>query len=274
VDLHTFDYVLWLTCPCLQSGLLIVMHRRRKVSEFPFFYTYTIWQVVSVIFLVCVERFSYSVYYYSYWAVSLVSVATAFALIDELFRLAFRRFAALRDLGRIVFRWAVIMVLFVALVNAMDSRHAPVFDRVSALVLIADRSARTMLCGLVILLLLGGRYLLISPRSLLFGISLGVAMFTSVKVIVVSLMLQQLHRTHLLNRINTLAYILSCLVWLAYFALAEEPGPAAEKPPAVAPRLAGAESPLDEPSSARLTTLLESLNTLVEDSLRDGNKRS
>src|SRR5450755_3374339 len=110
MHLHILDYVLWLTSPCLQVGLVIVMRRRGLDHQFPFFFAYAMLQVVSVAFLVTMERISYAVYYYSYWIVAVFCVLISFALIDELFKSGFRRFAALRNLGGTVFRWAVLAV--------------------------------------------------------------------------------------------------------------------------------------------------------------------
>jgi hypothetical protein len=263
MHLRALDYVLWLACPCLQVGILVAMRKRGSDSEFPFFYAYTIWQVVSVAYLVCAERISYAAYYYSYWVVTLLSVVMAFALIDELFRHAFRHFAALRDFGRIIFRWAVIVVLLAACAGALSSHHLPGFDRVSEIILIADRSARAMLCALVILLLLGSRYLLLSRRTLLFGIALGFAVFTFTKVIIDSILLAKPSLSPLLNRVNSVAYIVTCMVWLAYAVRAEESIVAAATPlTAAVPALAG-------PPLLPVNTLLDTINSLVEQSLRE-----
>lgn len=220
MHLHIVDYVLWLTAPGLQVGVLIVMHRRGLHRTFPFFFTYTVLQVVSEAVLITLQRLSYKVYFYSYWIDAALCVLISFALMDELFKAAFQRFAALRDLGETVFRWAVVVVALAAAAVALSSRHRPQIDRMIEGILVADRSARGMLCALVILLLLGSGYLRISHRDLLFGIGLGFAIFTLTKVVLDSIALRSPMLYPTLGRINSIVYICACLVWLAYATLA------------------------------------------------------
>jgi hypothetical protein len=219
MHLHVLDYVLWLTSPCLQVGVLIVMRRRGLDREFPLFFAYTILQVVSDAFLVGMERISYRVYFYSYWIVAVLCVLISFALIDELFKTAFQRFAALRDVGETVFHWAVVVVVLAAVVVALASRHMPQNQRLSEGILITDRSARAMLCGLVILLLVGSAHLGISRRGLLFGIALGFAILTLTKVVLDTVALRRPWLYLGLGRINSVVYICACAIWLSYATL-------------------------------------------------------
>jgi hypothetical protein len=259
MHLHTLDYVLWLTSPCLQVGVVIVMRRRGLDRNFPFFFTYTILQVVSDAWLVSVERLSYSVYFYSYWIVSALSVLISLALIHELFRAAFRQFAALCELGEIVFRWAVIVGLLMAAGAVLFYRHLRL-PRLSEGILVADRSARAMLCALVILLLLGSRYLLISRRDLLFGISSGFALFNLAKVVLDSVALRWPPPYLVLGRINGVTYISACVIWLAYVILAQRPAFEAGASDKLHPALRADDAP---PGA-----LLDAINNRVERTLR------
>lgn len=257
MHLHILDYVLWLTSPCLQVGVLIVMRRRGLDRTFPFFFTYIILQAVSVAILVGAERLSYRAYFYSYWVAAALSVLVSFALINELFKTAFQKFAALRDLGEVVFRWAVVVVLLAAIVVALAS-HTP---QTSQGILIADRSARAMLCGLVILLLLGSGYLHVSRRDLLFGIALGFAIFTLTKVVIDTIALRSAEVYPVMGRINSIVYICACLIWLAYATLAGRNRVVdAGRPATFGPALVTDNAPAG--------SALEALNNLVERTLR------
>ena len=103
----------------------MVMLRHGLDRDFPFFFKYTVLQVVSVALLVIVQRLSPCAYFYSDWIVAALCVLISFAVIDELFKAAFQQFAALRDLGKIAPRWAMVVVLLAAAVAALSSGHIP-----------------------------------------------------------------------------------------------------------------------------------------------------
>jgi hypothetical protein len=244
----------------LQAGVAIIMRYRGLDREFPFFFTYTILQVVSEAVLITMERLSYKVYFYSYWIDAALCVLISFALMDELFKSAFRQFEAISKLGEIVFRWAVVVVLLAAAGDILASRHIRQ-PGLSEGILVADRSARAMLCALVTLLLLGSRYLGISRRDLRFGISLGFSIFTLTKVILDSVALRWPPPYVVLGRLNSIVYIFACVIWLAYVVLAAqrpafEAGPSAKFDPVL---------PTGDTSQA---TTVELLNDAVERAMR------
>jgi hypothetical protein len=260
MQLHVLDYVLWLTSPCLQVGVVIVMRRRGLHRDFPFFFKYNILQVISEATLVTLERLSYSVYFYSYWVIAVLCVLISFALINELFKAAFRPFAALYKVGEIIFRWAVVVGLLVAAADILFFRHIRLSSIIEG-ILVADRGARAMLCALVILLLLGCRYLRIFRRDLLFGISLGIAIFTFTKVIMDSVILRWRIPLLVFGRIGMTAYISACVIWLAYVTLAVQP-------PVVEARASDRFDPVLTADKAPHGTTLDALNDMVERTLQ------
>src|SRR5580658_3702347 len=177
MHLRLVDYVVWFATPVLQSGLLVALYRRGLHRDYPFFFNYTILQVISVPILAIVNPYSYKVYYYAYYINVGLSVLLSFAVLQEIFQDAFRPYEALRDLGVILFRWSALVVLLVGVMWAISAAHKPDYDRVQEIILLADRSLRLMQCGLVFFLLLFSEYLGIPHRSLLFGISLGFGFF-------------------------------------------------------------------------------------------------
>ena len=48
MHLRLTDYILWFATPCLQVGVLISLFRRGLHRDYPYFFNYTILQVVSV----------------------------------------------------------------------------------------------------------------------------------------------------------------------------------------------------------------------------------
>jgi hypothetical protein len=218
MQLSLIDYVLWLASPLIQLGVLAALFRRGLYREYPYFFNYTIFQVLSIAFLLSVQH-SASLYFYGYWVSAAISVVISFAVLQEIFRDAFRPYEALRDLSGILFRWSLLVLVLVGGMWAIPAINSHWRDSATDVILLADRSVRMMQCGLVFFLLLFSEYLGISRRHVLFGIALGFGLFASVHMLVATGMA---HRGHaaLLRRVNMGAYDMAALVWLCYSALA------------------------------------------------------
>ena len=80
MHLRLVDYVLWFAPTVLQSGLLLTLYRRGLHRDYPFFFNYTILQIVSVPVLTVASRLSYSAYYYGYYVNLGLSVVLSFAV--------------------------------------------------------------------------------------------------------------------------------------------------------------------------------------------------
>lgn len=258
MHLHALDYVLWVSTVLVQSSVLLVLYGRGLGSPLPFFAGYILYQVISDTVLLAVRPLSYTAYYYAYWSGVALSILFTFALIDELFRLAFRNFSAIRNLGTRVFRWAAALVVFFEVVSLVDVNGYSLADFAQR-ILMLDRAARILLCSLAILLLFGAGFLRISPRSLLFGIALGFAFYTSSRAMVESAFLDQIASRKFLMRGNSFVYLATCLLWLGYAAYAD---------PLPASALTNQED-WDETdtSEAGQNTLLEVINAVVERSM-------
>lgn len=223
MQLDTTTYILWLIAPVIQLGLLVAMYRRGLFREYPFFFNYTILQVVSEPFLLFAapraqhDVFYYALYYYGFWVTTALSAVLSFFVLQEIFYDAFRPFEALRDLSVLLFRWCALVVLLVAAMMALSSAHA---DRGQALVdaiNLGDRSIRLVQCGLVFFLVLFSEYLGISRRNVLFGIAVGFGMFASVNMLVfTALSGHHILSNQMLSWINSGAYDLATVVWLGY----------------------------------------------------------
>jgi hypothetical protein len=218
MHLQPVDYFLWLTPPLLQAILLLGLRLRKLSNTFPNFLRYTLLQVISVPALVVIQVLPSGkwTYYYSYWLVNALSIAFAFLLMDELFKLAFHHLPALRDFGRMVFRWAVVVVLVTAAVGSLSSRQVEHLSILTQAILAVDRSSRIMLCALSVLLLLSSHLLHIRRRDLLFGIALGLAAVNLDRVALDSIALHTQLHSQVRNQVNSLVYIAVCILWLGY----------------------------------------------------------
>ena len=221
MHLRFIDYVLWVAGPLMQLGVLVAMYRRGLHRDFPYFFNYTVLQVLSEPILFTIQRHSYTVYYWSYWVSVALSALVSFAVLQEIFKDAFRPYEALRDMSVILFRWSALVVVLVAGMWAVTSAHSIQPDAVTSFVLLGQSGIRLMQCGLVFFLILFSEYLGISRRHVLFGIALGFGLFASISMLVAVAMAHGtfVHAT-VMRQINNAAYDLAALIWLGYTALA------------------------------------------------------
>ncbi len=218
MHLHLADYVLWFVASAIQLGVLVAMYRRGLQHDYPYFFNYTILQLLGDPILFA-TRHNYTLYYYTYWVSTALTVLVSFAVLYEIFKNAFRPYEALRDLGVILFRWSALVILLVGVMWAVTSGHSSqdANGPVTSAILLAGRSVRLMQCGLVFFLLLFSEYLGISRRNLLFGIALGFGLYASVNMLVASgLSRDRVVHGLLLRWINTAAYDLALVVWFGY----------------------------------------------------------
>lgn len=216
--LHLIDYILWYATPFLMTAVAVSMYRRKLHHEFPFFFNYVLFEVLS--FAVEFPLRNWVNYYYVYWTCSALCIIVTFAVLQEIFNDAFRPYEALRDLSVILFRWCALVVLLVAGMWAITSWRANQIDNITNGIYLVDRSVRMMQCGLVFFMLLFSEYLGISRRNVLFGISVGFGFFAAINMLVMTALTHQtvIGKSNL-SRINSAAYLTSALVWLAYTAL-------------------------------------------------------
>lgn len=225
MHLHLIDYAIWFAAPIMQVCVLVVLLRRGLHKDYPWFFSYTILSVIGDPVLAGVQAYSETAYYYGYYVNLALCILLSFAVLQEVFKDAFRPYEALRDLSVILFRWSALVVLLVGVMWAVNTAQTANKDVMMDVILLADRSLRLMQCGLVFFLLLFSEYLGIPHRSMLFGISLGFGFFAAVNMLVATGASQ--HSTvssAMLSRVNSCAYLLSVMIWLG-FAFASAPSP-------------------------------------------------
>lgn len=216
MHLRALDYVFWLGAPVAQIGVVTFMLRRGLHRDYPYFFNYTILEVLSAVFLMAVKKLPYT-YYFGYWISITLSVLLSFVVLQEIFTDAFRPFENLRDLSVILFRWSGLVVLLVVGMSAITSTHTDNIDAITSTILLVERNVRVMQCGLVFFLLLFSEYLGISRRHVLFGIALGFGIFAAVNMLVATAIAHGGPvKTSSLRELNSGAYLLATLVWLSY----------------------------------------------------------
>ncbi|MBZ5648867.1 MAG: hypothetical protein LAO18_00115 [Acidobacteriia bacterium] len=102
-----------------------------------------------------------------------------FAIIFEVFSSIFRNYPGLKHLCRILFRGAIVVLLFAAITVAARAPEFGMFPFLSR-IHILDLSVSVMQSGLLILLVGLSSYFGLSWRSLAYGIAFGLGVFSSV----------------------------------------------------------------------------------------------
>ena len=213
--LHPIDLVLWWANPVIMGFIAWNMFRNRLYREFPYFFNYVAFQIVS--FAVEFPLRNWSNFFYVYWTTTALSIVVTFAVLLEIFKDAFRPYEALRDLSVILFRWCALVVLLVVGMWAINSWHGDQIDNLTSTILMVERSVRMMQCGLVLFMLLFSEYLGLSRRNFVFGVALGFGFFAAVNMLVMTAFTHDTVISHgNLRRLNSAAYLVSALVWGVY----------------------------------------------------------
>jgi hypothetical protein len=213
------ELALWIAHPVLELGLVGIMLRRGLHRTFPVFFAYTAFEVLDFLILFPVFRSAnIMAYFYAYWISAAISLAIGFKVIHEIFLDVLRPYPNLKDLGTLLFKWAALVMLLVAMVVTAASQ-AGTDTPLAQAVIIVQRCVRVTQCGLILFLLFFSRHLGVSWRQPSFGIALGFGGFASVELLVLALFTGGQIHPPTLSLINTTAYSLAILTWMGYMSL-------------------------------------------------------
>ena len=107
------------------------MFWRRLHRTFPVFFSYIVFQVVNFPILFPIYQLSISpnatdreiiTYFYAYWISAAISLALGFKIIHEIFLDVLRPYPNLKDMGTLLFKWAALVMLLVAMVVTAASQ--------------------------------------------------------------------------------------------------------------------------------------------------------
>ena len=213
-----FQLLLWISQPALLLPVAAVMFRRKMHKEFPFFFAFTVAQIV--IFMVEFPVYNLAdshAYFVTFWVAMVLNLILDFKIIHEIFLDIFRPYHALKDLGTVLFKWAALIMILVSLVLVSTT---PLWnDPISSTVLLMQRCMRVVQCGLVLFLLAFCSHLNVSWRRLSFGVALGFGIIAAGDLISYALFAGG-HISPSNVALTTMAtYNLGAIVWLVYAVL-------------------------------------------------------
>ncbi len=217
MSLRVLYYALWIAPVPVFAWMALVMFRRKMHREYPIFTLFAALQVaIFATDFYCYHR-SLFAYFYSYYATSAVSLLLSFGVLYEIFGEVFRPFDDLRELGRVLFRWAAVVLTLAAILLVANGPRMAGSTPLFATIMNLMRSVEVMQCGLVLLMLLCSRYLGITIRHQIFGVALGFGIIAAVDLLVVVILAdygQQAARFVQVTKM--LAFNSSAVLWLGY----------------------------------------------------------
>jgi hypothetical protein len=219
------QYALGAAPAIVQLAIITAMFRNGSRKRFFMFWTYTIWQVLLTATLMVVFQMGDLEYFFVYWAGAAMSAFLGFAVIYECFSEAMKPYETLRDLGRLLFRWAAIVMGIVGLVFVLSTPSGTEHTVLVRNILIVERAIRIIQCGMLLLLYLFSHHVGITWRNQLFGIVLGFGVFASLNLVMFSLRSRFGEDWNSGAAVfNSLSYLLTTGIWGVYML-----APAAER---------------------------------------------
>jgi len=221
--LRPLFYYLWIAPHILQAVILMLMIRRRLYKQFPIFLLYTAFELFQFTILLALFIDSGSLsngdYRGAFSLGAAVSTALRFGIIYEIFTEVFRNYGALSELGRVLFRWATVILLLIGVALAGAHGNGP--DGFLLMVPILDRTVSLMQCGLLLFLFLFSRYFALSWRNYAFGIALGFGILASSELANSAIRSQIGTGSYLLDNLGMATYHCCVLIWIFYLVAPE-----------------------------------------------------
>lgn len=226
MQLSPVDYVLNgapLSCALVQIWTLWILAQRGLRRDFPVFFRYTAYCVlIAVVSVISSIWTSCSQYYYLFWGCAVVMFCLEFAVMYEAFVNAMKPYSALIDLGKMLFRWAAIFLVLVALLTAIASSGSE-SNRIGTAITLTQRSLRLMQGGLLLLFFSFERRLGLSWRSYSMAIVLGLGIAASVDLTTSYLASRFAPWANALNILGVFVYLGIATFWALCF---RQPEPA------------------------------------------------
>ncbi len=173
-------------------GVLAVMVRRRLLREFYFLAAFLVVNLledgisIPILFfrkyLDISKVAAYKVYFYSHWVISFAEYALLLLVIYSVFRQAMKPLEGLHRAGKIIFRWVAGVSLALSVVLAAGPHAAASYTMATFSSQIQQGISVLILC-LLLFVCFSTRYLGLTYRSHIFGISLGLGVFATVSLI-------------------------------------------------------------------------------------------
>ncbi|HSY34855.1 MAG TPA: hypothetical protein VK814_03810 [Acidobacteriaceae bacterium] len=173
-------------------GVLAVMARKHLRREFPsmvaFLCVCCVEDIVSIPLLFFRKHLgissvqAYDIYFYSHWVICFAEYALLLLVIYSVFRQAMKPLVGLHRAGKIIFRWVGGVSLALSLVLALGPHTAGSYTMATFSSQVQQGISILILC-LLLFVCFSTRYLGLTYRSHIFGITLGLGVFATVSLV-------------------------------------------------------------------------------------------
>lgn len=216
------QYVVWVLPAAVQLYVLWLMWKKDLHQEFPHFFFYTAFQVVNAAWLLAAYQQSQDLYFYSYWTTAGLSCMLGLAVVREVFLHSFKHYEGLSQLGRMVFRWAVVVLVLVATLVAANAAPQNSLRATLNAIMNMEKSIRIMQFALLVLLASFSAPLGLSTRNRIFGIALGLGLFAGADICMMTLVsIFGSKALWIVNPLKGAFYVASTVIWATYMARPE-----------------------------------------------------
>lgn len=193
----------------IQGFTLRILKQKKLRSEFPVFFRYSLFSIISYAIALIPFVIYCPQYFYVYWALTSVTMVLEFGVLYELLVNALKPYSALIDLGKMLFRWAAVFLVLAALLTAFattgTSNH-----KIAAASELLQRTVRLMQCGLLLLFFGLEKRLGLTWRTHSMSIALGMGIYAGV----------DLSSTYLIDRLPAMTGFLQVFANLVYLSAA------------------------------------------------------
>lgn len=212
-----YMYFLWVTVTLLQAGIAVRMYRRHLHREFPAFFWYTIFHVVQSATVFVAKLSSYTLFFYDYWGTEAIDAIFTLVVLQEIFSKVFEPYAALRQLGSVLFRWVTIVLCLFAIVSATVAPGVAT-DRFIRGLMAMERSIQLIQTGVLLFLFLFCRLFGLNWRHHIFGMALGFGVYASTSLVAASVEAQFGKAVYVIGgTVLASAYSMGAYIWSYYF---------------------------------------------------------
>jgi len=175
------------------GAMLIRMDKVGLRRSLPIFFAYlafSLWQTVSYAVFRAYFGPRSQEYFILYWLEKIVDVSLAFFVVQEVYAAALYRYEALRSLSKTLFRWAVGVLVVVAIGSSATPRSMDM-DYMYNCILLFYRGTMIVQVGLLALLFIVSRTLAFSWRQRIFGIAFGMCFLSGLQVVSITWWVQR-----------------------------------------------------------------------------------
>jgi hypothetical protein len=215
--------LIWTVTPVLQLVCVYLLYRRNLLQQFKFLASFLVFLTLKAGILFLCYRYSSAnswTYYASYWVGTAMADMFKIAVLYEIFCAAFKPFAGLQDLAKVVFKWAAASILVIGLLVFVSNPAAQqnvnfywLFLGINSF----ERIVRVMECALLIFLFMGSQHMGVSKKNRVFGFALGFGIDAFFQLLVFSaLATSHISKMHTLAEFLPVVYFSSVLIWLGY----------------------------------------------------------